>query len=149
MEAVIFIGIQATGKSTFYRERFLNTHIRLNLDMLKTRYREQILLKACLEAKQPFVIDNTNPTVEERRLYIQLARQAQFTVIGYYFQSKRDQALQRNQQRIGKTRIPDKGIKSTYAKLTLPRFSEGFDTLYYVTLQPEASFLIQDWNDEV
>ena len=34
--------------------------------MLKTRHRESILIAACIEAKQPFVIDNTNPTPKER-----------------------------------------------------------------------------------
>jgi transcriptional regulator with XRE-family HTH domain len=37
VEAIIFVGIQASGKSTFYRERFFDTHLRINLDMLKTR----------------------------------------------------------------------------------------------------------------
>ena len=36
MEAVLFVGLQASGKSTFYRERFFRTHVRINLDMLKT-----------------------------------------------------------------------------------------------------------------
>ena len=56
MEAVIFVGIQASGKSTFYKERFFDTHVRLNLDMLRTRHREKLLLRACLEGKQPFVL---------------------------------------------------------------------------------------------
>ena len=60
MEAVILIGIQATGKSTFYKEYFYDTHVRINLDMLKTRRREDILLQACIQAKQSFVVDNTN-----------------------------------------------------------------------------------------
>jgi predicted kinase len=34
MQAIIFIGIHASGKSTCFQERFANTHIRLNLDML-------------------------------------------------------------------------------------------------------------------
>ena len=41
MEAVILIGIQGAGKSTFYKDRFFNTHVRINLDMLKTRHREK------------------------------------------------------------------------------------------------------------
>lgn len=61
MEAILLCGIQATGKSTFCRERLFSSHVRLNLDMLKTRHREDVLLRACIEAKQPFVIDNTNP----------------------------------------------------------------------------------------
>jgi predicted kinase len=149
MEALIFIGIQATGKSTFYHERFFNSHIRLNLDMLKTRHREKILLIACLNAKQPFVVDNTNPTAEERSQYIELAHQAKFRVIGYYFQSKLEEALKRNSQREGKEQIPEKGIRGTYAKLEIPNISEGFDELYYIVINKDNSFSILEWKDEV
>lgn len=38
MEAIVFVGIQAAGKTSFYRERFFRTHIRLSLDMLRTRH---------------------------------------------------------------------------------------------------------------
>ena len=54
--AILFTGIQATGKSSFYRERFFHTHVRINLDMLRTRHRERVLLRARLEALQPFVV---------------------------------------------------------------------------------------------
>jgi hypothetical protein len=63
MQALIFTGIQTSGKTTFYRERFFETHIRISLDMLRTRNREQILLQACLEARQPFVKDNTKELI--------------------------------------------------------------------------------------
>jgi hypothetical protein len=46
MEAIIFIGLQGLGQSTFYRERFFMTHARISLDMLKTRHREQKLIAA-------------------------------------------------------------------------------------------------------
>src|ERR1700732_3621890 len=65
MEAIIFIGIQGAGKSTFYRERFFDTHVRINLDMLRTRKREEQLLAACLDAGQSFVVDNTNPQASD------------------------------------------------------------------------------------
>lgn len=60
MQLIIFTGLQASGKSTFYKEYFYKTHLRLNLDMLKTRHREKILFDACLESKSKCVIDNTN-----------------------------------------------------------------------------------------
>lgn len=34
MEGILFIGIQASGKSTFYKERFFNSHLRISLDLL-------------------------------------------------------------------------------------------------------------------
>jgi hypothetical protein len=76
VEAVIFVGLQGAGKSTFYRERFFATHMRINLDMLKTRHREGRFLQVCIESRQPFVVDNTNLTRAERQVYIDLSRSA-------------------------------------------------------------------------
>ncbi len=149
MEAVIFIDIQAVGKSTFYKKHFFKTHLRLNLDMLRTRHREQVLLQACLDAKQRFVVDNTNPTREDRAKYIQLATSANFKVIGYYFQSKVDDAQRRNAIRDEKERVPEKGLLGTYARLQLPTFDEGFDELYYVAIGEDGEFAVKGWVDEI
>ena len=149
MEMIIFIGIPGAGKSTFFQERFANTHVRINLDMLKTRTREKILIEACITAKQPFVVDNTNITIAERKRYIPLARQAGFLVIGYYFQSDLKTALQRNQQRNGKAAIPTGGVIARYHQLQLPNFNEGFDRLYYVSIDPSTSqFSVAEWMNE-
>ncbi|MCJ8012590.1 ATP-binding protein [Paenibacillus sp. KQZ6P-2] len=132
MECVIFIGIQASGKSTFYQERFFKTHMRINLDMLKTRNREDIFIEASLRAKQPFVIDNTNSTMFDRQKYIEIAKQHKFKIIGYYFEPDYESSLERNDKRQGKERIAEVGIKSTMKKLQAPLHSEGFDELYQV-----------------
>ena len=76
MEAVIFIGLQAAGKSTFYLRRFFRTHVRINMDMLGTKHRERLLLDACLAGKQPFVIDKVNAAATDRATYIHLAKAA-------------------------------------------------------------------------
>lgn len=149
MEAAIFIGLQATGKSTFYMDNFYKTHIRINLDMLKTRSRERIILEACIKAKQPFVADNTNPTVTDRKKYIDIAKAADFKVVGYYFQSNINDAVLRNEKRTGKERIPLAGIRSTYARLQIPDKNEGFDELYYVRIDRESKFVIEEWKNEV
>ena len=120
MEAIICIGIQATGKSTCYRERYFRTHLGINLDMLKTRHRETILLNACLEIKQSFVADNTNPTRAERTRYIVPAQAAGFRVVGYYFQSRVQDAIQRNAQRPETEHIPEAGIYGAAGRLELP-----------------------------
>ncbi|TCP69129.1 AAA family ATPase [Baia soyae] len=134
MEIVILVGIQASGKSTFYRENFLNTHIRLNLDMLKTRHREKILLEACLNAKQSIVIDNTNPTAEDRARYINISKEKGFSIVGYYFEPNYEESIYRNSTRNENEKIPLIGIKSTLKKLVPPSIQEGFDTLYRVCI---------------
>ena len=144
MEAVVFVGIQASGKSSFYRARFFDTHLRINLDTLKTRHREQILLQACIEAKQPFVVDNTNPSAEERARYIELARSGGFRVVGYYFRSQPEETIARNNQRTGRTRIPEKGILGTYKRLRVPTVEEGFDELYRVQIDEEGCFIVEE-----
>ena len=85
MEAIIFVGLPASGKSTFYKERFFDTHVRINLDMLRTRHREHLLLHTCIEMKQKFVVDNTNPTPAYRAGYIVQAKAAGFAVVGDHF----------------------------------------------------------------
>jgi predicted kinase len=145
MEALIFIGIQATGKSTFYKERFLKSHIRVNLDMLKTRHRENLLLDACIEMKQPFVVDNTNPTKGDRQRYINLAKENKFKIIGYYFSSEISQCLERNKKRPDAEQIPERGIKGTHSKLELPDYAEGFDDLYYVKTNQNGGFQVSAW----
>jgi predicted kinase len=149
MEVVVFIGIQATGKSTFYQQFFADTHIRLNLDMLKTRRREQTLLRACLEARQPFVVDNTNVTREARARYVSQAKAAGCGVIGYYFKSALRSAVERNNQRSGKARIPERGIVATHRKLEPPSYDEGFDQLFYVEIGDNGAFIVKVWSDEV
>lgn len=148
MEGIIIIGLQASGKSTFVHDNFYKTHIRLNMDMLKTRHREGILLNACLEGKQSVVIDNTNPTSKERQKYISKFKKSKFRVIGYYFESKISDCLQRNKQRIGKGKIPEVGIKGTYNKLELPSYEEGFDVLYYVKIH-QNNFIVSEWKNEI
>ena len=150
MEAVILVGIQGTGKSTFCRERLFHTHVRINLDMLQSRHRETLLLTACLNAKQSFVVDNTNPTREERARYIAASRAAGFRVTGYYFESKVRDALLRNELRAPGHRVPDRGVLGTAGRLQLPGRSEGFDTLYYVRMAPppaQNEFIVETWRD--
>ncbi len=155
MEAVVFIGVQATGKSSFYAQRFAETHLRLNMDMLRTRHRESLLLDACIASKTSFVVDNTNPTRADRERYVGPSKAAKYRVVGYYFASSIETALERNAAREGKHRIPDVGVQGTYNKLELPSMQEGFDELFYVQLEegpPLAahnSFTVQEWSDEV
>jgi predicted kinase len=149
MELIIFIGIQATGKSEFYKQYFYKTHMRLNLDMLRTRHREKVLLQACIEARQALVIDNTNVTRKDREKYIQPARTAGFQVKGYYFQSAIADALARNELRQGKEKIPSVALFDAHAKLEAPRLDEGFDALTYVRIGEQGKFITEAYQDEI
>lgn len=149
MEVILLMGLQASGKSTFYKEYFADSHLRLNLDMLHTRNKEKQLLLTCLAISQSVVIDNTNPTKLDRQRYFELANRPDVTFIGYYFQSKLTDCLERNQQRNGKACLPEIALKATASKLELPSFDEGFSQLYYVTQTADQAFDIKEWEDEI
>jgi predicted kinase len=142
MEAAIFIGIPGSGKTTFFLERFFSTHVHISKDLLRTRNREQVFLRACLETQQRFVIDNTNVLAAERALYIPQARAVRFKVVGYFFETGLKDALARNAQRTGKAVVPVAGVISKLKRLQRPEHSEGFDELLTVTLGPERSFVV-------
>jgi predicted kinase len=94
------------------------------------------------------VLDNTNVTREERVNYIIGAKHNGYVIKGYYFESKLAICLKRNEARQGRERIKNVGIISKHKSLELPVFEEGFNELYYVTIENDQ-FKINEWSDEV
>ncbi len=134
MEAIIFCGLQASGKTTYYAQHLLKTHLRISLDLLHTRNKEYIFLQACLDTGQAFVVDNTNPTPADRQRYIVPAKARGFRVAGYFFHTLPAAALQRDALRSAREQIPPAGIFGTYKKLQQLQYSEGFDALFWVAI---------------
>ena len=133
-EIVIFIGIPASGKTSFYKERFFPSHVYVSLDQVKTRSAEGELLTFCLGRNKSCVIDNTNVLRSDRARYIAAAKSCGFKVIGYCFLTQKEEALVRNEKRPEADQVPDVAIHSAYAKLEYPEIDEGFDELHFVRL---------------
>jgi predicted kinase len=143
MEAIVLCGLQGAGKTTLYRDRWLETHVRISMDLLRTRAREAALLELCLGTRQPFVVDNTNPSVADRARYVGPARAAGFRVVGYLVDASASEALGRNAGREGRARIPDRGVLGTAKRLIRPAPEEGFDELWHATPAPGGGFRIE------
>lgn len=141
--AVILIGLQASGKSTFYQEHFTDTHVRVNLDTLHTRNKERLLIEECIASGKSFAVDNTNPTALDRARYITPAKAAGYRIIGFFFKSVLSECMARNRSRTGKERIPDVALAATSNKLEIPAWPEGFDALYYVSIG-NGNFVMED-----
>lgn len=147
-EAIIFIGAQATGKTSFFKDAYIHTHVRISMDVLKTRNREWRFLELCIDTQMSLVIDNTNPTRDDRARYIGPLRDAGFTVVGYYFESSLQKCIHRNGMRSGKQKIPEIGIRGTHARLELPEMNEGFDKLWFASINSESQFEVEGWRSE-
>jgi predicted kinase len=145
MQAVLFIGIQGSGKTHFYRDRFFETHVRISLDLLRTRHRERAMLDCCLRLQQRFVVDNTNVTRAERARYIAPGRAAGFRVVGYFFEPDPKGAFARNMQRLHPARVPAAGLFGTLKRLQRPVLAEGFDELFRVWIAEGNRFHIEAW----
>jgi predicted kinase len=143
VQLVVFCGVQGAGKTSFYRYRFFETHVRVSLDMLRTRRRERALVEACIAAQQRFVVDNTNPTVAERRRYVEPARAAGFEVVGYWFQTHPADALAVNLARPLTQRVPVNAVLGTLGRLEPPTREEGFDELYAVRMDGDGGFEVE------
>jgi predicted kinase len=152
-ELVLFIGLQGSGKSSFYRACFADTHELVSKDCFPNNRnparRQRQLIEESLGAGRSVVVDNTNPTVADRSQLIALARSFGAVVVGYYFESHLADCLERNRQRQGKARVPDVALYATRKRLCLPSLAEGFDRIHYVRLLGEGKFEVLDWNEEL
>jgi predicted kinase len=152
VEVIIFCGLQASGKSTFYHEHFSTTHLLISKDLLRANRqperRQAELIQMALEAQHSVVIDNTNPTPLVRAALIEQARAYHAHIIGYSFAASVPQALTHNQQRTGKARVPAVAIYSTAARLVPPTYNEGFNRLYCVHIATNTLLTTPAWEIE-
>ena len=150
MELIIFIGLQASGKSTFFHTHFAATHEYVSKDVLRNNKRpnrrQMQLIESAFESGHSVVVDNTNPTVEARKPLIDLGKIYGARIIGYYFESQVSMCIKRNKQREDKARVPDVAIYATAKKLVLPTYAEGFDELYDVRIANNSGFEVQQWS---
>jgi predicted kinase len=149
MEVILFCGLQAAGKSTFFRTHFAETHVLISKDLMRNNaHRErhqQELLHLALQARHAVVIDNTNPTPEVRAPLIAIARSYDASIFAYYFITSVKDALERNQQRTGVARLPPVALYSTATRLKPPTYAEGFDRIYHLCIAQQSTAACPLW----
>ena len=145
---MILIGLPASGKSTFFRERFAATHDHVSKDLLRNnrqpQRRQDQLIAASLASGRSVVVDNTNPSAAVRAPVIALARKHGAEVVGYFFTTEAADALRRNRAREGRERVPDVAIFTARKRLEPPTMTEGFDRLFSVRMnEAERTFEVK------
>jgi len=147
VEMVILMGLQASGKTTFWKGRFAETHVVVSKDALRNNRRpgrrQAALIREALSAGRSVLVDNTNPRAEDRAELIHLARQFGATVVVYHLRSTVADSLVRNAAREGRARVPDVGVYSTAKVFERPTWAEGFDAMYEVTMAADHGFEVK------
>ena len=148
-QIVIFIGLQACGKTTFFNSHLAATHVHVSKDAFRNarnrNKRQAQLVEAALGQGRSVVVDNTNPTATDRAPLIEAGRSFQAEIVGYYFESRIEDCLKRNRLREGKSRVPDVALYATISKLERPSYVEGFDRLFYVRTGEPFHFQVEQW----
>jgi predicted kinase len=140
LELVIFVGLQASGKSTYFREYLSATHEHVSKDLFpraaKKDERQTQIIIGMLGAGKSVVVDNTNPTPVVRAPLIELGRRHGARVIAINFEATVKGSLERNRSREGDAKVPDVAIFATSRKLKPATADEGFDEIRTVTIEP-------------
>lgn len=148
MQLAILIGLQASGKSTFYRRVLAADHVLVSKDQFspsaRNKQRRQMrLIEEALTAGHDVAVDNTNPSPEEWRPLIEAARAHAATTVGYWFPPDVPGAVERNAGREGRARVPDAALFGTLKRLRRPRYADGFDRLYEVRFDGSGGFIVE------
>ncbi len=147
-ECVIFVGLPASGKTTFYQQRFAATHRHISKDNWPNApnkdTRQARLLHDAFKEDASVVVDNTSPARADRAAVIDIAQQHGVRVVGYYFTASTREAVGRNRGREGKQRVPDVAIFTTAKRMVVPSRDEGFDELYRVAIGENGAFEVTE-----
>jgi bifunctional polynucleotide phosphatase/kinase len=135
-EMVIMVGYPGSGKSTFVK-KYLPNYVYVNRDTLKTKAKCLSAAEKALVQGRSVVIDNTNPDVESRKVYIDMAKEAEFHVTVIEIDCPIEVAMHNANYRMCKSNgksahIPDlvyRKYKKNYVK---PSEDEGIDRIVTV-----------------
>jgi predicted kinase len=147
MEMVILVGLPGSGKTTFRKQRLDATHVVISKDLIRNNRRparrQAQLIDQALSAGRSIVVDNVNPTREERAHLIHSARTHGARVVGFWFESCVPDCLRRNAGRQDGARVPDVAIYSMAKIFHAPEKQEGFDELYRVRIAEPDGFVVE------
>lgn len=140
----MFVGLQASGKSTCYRCCFAATHDHISKDAwpnARHRQRRQLrLIDEALAAGRSVVVDNTSPASEDRRPLVAAARARGAAAVAVWFPASVRECLARNQRRQGRARVPEAAIFRTAKRLRPPSTQEGFERVLVARMTADGTF---------
>ncbi len=130
------VGGQGSGKSTWVAEHLAGTHVVVSKDHWPRARRREVRQRrhvaAALAGGRPVVVDNTNPTPQDRAALVTLGHAAGARVRAVHVDVPLEVCLDRNERRPPASRVPLVGMLATRARLVAPTLAEGFDEVEVV-----------------
>ena len=143
-ELVLLVGCQGSGKSSFYREH-LKAYTQVSQDILRSKGKCLSVTEQLLKAGKSVVIDNTNPDVISRHVYIQIAKRLTIPVRVFWLQTDKEHCRHNNMFRkltdYSKSHesVDDKVINIYLNKFQEPALTEGIEEIVKVNCIPTFS----------
>lgn len=138
-EIIVLVGCPASGKTAFATKYFSSSgYRRINRDSWRK----------CLAAAEnalkddvSIVIDNTNPNVESRKLYVDLAKRYKVLCKCFVMNVDIERAIHNEKFRMltneDHVKIPEIAFRMYFKKFVFPTLSEGFREITLVEFFPE------------
>lgn len=123
-KAIILCGLPGSGKTTFYDERFKPfeyEHICINRRSRRFGNARRSVMRAIINGRS-FVVDDTNATREERKIYLDMLEGRDYSVECWFFPCPVKSCVEDNELR----------SSPQPSRLDFPSWDEGYDDIKYV-----------------
>lgn len=138
-QIIILVGPPGSSKSTFCKNYFPN-HTIINRDTLKTKDRCLKEFRKNIESGKSCIVDNTNPSVESRAPYLDIAKDKNIPIVCIVMEATYNNMLLQhlNNLRLYRTGQKVPAITQNIFKKNFiePMISEGFDQIIKPAFQP-------------
>jgi len=137
----LLVGRPASGKSTFTKKNLLSHgYVHVNQDTLKTKEKCIKVALESVENGKSVVVDNTNPSTDVRKAYVDIAKKKGIPIRCLFFQTDPElsQHLNFYREKVeGTRRVPDIGFNQFKSKFQEPTTAEGFSEVIRINWIPD------------
>lgn len=127
-EMIIMVGYPGSGKSYYVKNYIVGNnknYVRINQDTLKTKQKCLKVAESEIRNNKSVVIDNTNPSKDDRKLFINLAKKYNISCRCIHFITSKNISNHNNHYRGGKI-VPKIAYNIFTKRYCKPSINEGF-----------------------